>query len=305
MGISKHSSIVTMPESKKPYPSILAFLCRRFPAISAKMWEKRISEGKVLDERGHELTRDTPYVPQGRIFYFREVVSEPVIPFSEKILWIDDEILVACKPHFLPVTPGGKYVEECLLNRLRRSTGIEDLAPLHRIDRETAGIVLFSVNKKSRGRYGSLFMNGQVEKTYQALSAHLPTQETFSWNIENRIERGQPWFRMMVVPGRVNARSAIHLTEVYGDTASFTLCPHTGKTHQLRIHMSGLGFGILNDRYYPELQDEREDNFETPLQLIAQTLRFKDPFTGRHREFRSDRELLKTPPPVFVHPHRN
>lgn len=305
MGISLHPSVVTMPKAEKPYPSILAFLCTRFPAISAETWEKRLSEGKVCAESGETITLESEYVPQGRIFYFREVISEPAIPFYENILCIDDNILVACKPHFLPVTPGGKYVDECLLNRLRRSTGIEDLAPLHRIDRETAGIVLFSVNKKSRGLYGSLFMHGQVEKTYQALSACLPTQETVLWHIENRIERGHPWFRMKVVPGRVNARSAIHLTDVNGDTARFTLYPHTGKTHQLRIHMSNLGFGILNDRYYPELKDEREDDFNAPLQLIAQGLCFKDPLTGLRREFVSDRELLKTPPYSSMHTHRD
>ncbi len=292
MGISKHPSIVTMPKAEKPYPSILAFLCRRFPAIPLDVWEKRISEGKVLDEKGQQITLGTEYAPLGRIFYFREVLTEPFIPFAEKILYIDDEILVACKPHFLPVTPGGRYVDECLLNRLRVSTGIEDLAPLHRIDRETAGIVLFSVNKKSRGLYGTLFMNGQVDKTYQALSACQPFQETASWDVENRIERGEPWFRMKEAPGRTNARSTINLMEVKGGRARFTLHPRTGKTHQLRIHMSGLGFGILNDRYYPELQAESEDNFDTPLQLVAQMLRFKDPLTGRSREFASERALL-------------
>jgi len=281
-----------MPESEKPYPSILAFLSRRFPAISRETWEIRMSEGNVLDERGHRITPDTGYAPQNRIFYFREVSSEPVIPFAEKILHLDDEILVACKPHFLPVTPGGKYVNECLLNRLRVSTGIEDLTPLHRIDRETAGIVLFSVNKKSRGLYGTLFMNGLVEKTYLALSACLPTQDTASWDIGNRIERGDPWFRMKTARGRENARSVINLVEVKGERARFVLQPLTGKTHQLRIHMSGLGFGILNDRYYPELEAEREDNFETPLQLVAHMLRFKDPLSGINREFTSERELL-------------
>lgn len=292
MGISKHPSIVTMPETGKPYPSILTFLSRRFPAISLETWEIRMSEGKVLDENGGRITPDTAYVPLNRLFYFREVRIEPVIPFAEKILYIDDEILVACKPHFLPVTPGGRYVDECLLNRLRKSTGIEDLAPLHRIDRETAGLVLFSVNKKSRGLYGTLFMNGLVEKTYQAISACLPTQETSSWDIENRLERGEPWFRMKSVPGRVNARSAINLVEVTGERGRFTLQPLTGKTHQLRIHMGGLGFGILNDRYYPGLQDESEDNFDTPLQLVARMLRFKDPLRGMIREFTSERALL-------------
>lgn len=292
MGISPHSSVVTMPIIGKPYPSILAFLCERFPAISKEIWHGRILDGKILDEQAQPIMLDTPYSPQKRLFYFREVATEPVIPFTEHILYLDDEILVACKPHFLPVTPGGRYVDECLLGRLRRSTGIEELAPLHRIDRETAGLVLFSVNRKSRGHYGTLFMNGLVEKTYQAVAACRPDQGTGSWTIENRIERGTPWFRMKTAPGPVNASSTINLVEVKGDKARFMLQPHTGKTHQLRLHMSGLGFGILNDRYYPDLQDERADDFTTPLQLVAQKLSFKDPLSGKNHEFESARELL-------------
>ena len=267
-----------MPKTEIPYPSILTFLSRRFPAISRNIWENRISEGKVLDEKAQRITLDTKYSPQRRIYYFREVSSEPFIPFAEKIMFIDDEILVACKPHFLPVTPGGRYVDECLLNRLRSSTGIEDLAPLHRIDRETAGIVLFSVNKKSRGRYGELFMNGHVEKTYKALSACQPLQESASWDVGNRIERGEPWFRMKTSPGRVNARSVINLVEIKGVRARFALHPLTGKTHQLRIHMSGIGFGIMNDRYYPELQAESEwmacanNSLPTPVSPRTSTL---------------------------------
>lgn len=292
MGISKHPSVVTMPKAEKPYPSILAFLCGRFPVISREIWEKRFAEGKVLDENAQRLTLETNYAPLRRIFYFREVCSEPVIPFAEKILFHNDEILVACKPHFLPVTPGGRYVDECLLNRLRSSTGIEDLAPLHRIDRGTAGIVLFSVNKKNRGLYGKLFLHGLVEKTYQALAVCHPLQETASWNVQTRIERGDPRFRMKTAPGEVNARSIIKLVAVKGEMARFTLQPQTGKTHQLRIHMSSLGFGILNDRFYPELQAESEDNFDSPLQLLAQRLRFNDPLSGRNSEFTSERELL-------------
>ena len=169
---------------------------------------------------------------------------------------------------------------------------IPPVRAVHRIDRETAGIVLFSVNRKSRGLYGTLFMNGRVEKTYKAISTCLPTQETASWHVEDRIERGEPWFRMKTAPGKVNASSTINLVEVLGKRARFTLHPHTGKTHQLRIHMSGLGFGILNDRYYPELQPEREDNFDSPLQLVAERLRFKDPLSGKDREFESERGLL-------------
>ena len=292
MGISLYPSHVALPHAEKPYPSILDFLAARFPSVLRESWEQRIAEGKVLDEASKPITLATAYVPRARIYYFREVGREPVIPFREQILFRDDELLVACKPHFLPVTPGGPYVDECLLNRLRASTGIHDLAPLHRIDRETAGLVLFSVNRKSRGLYGELFRKGLMKKTYEALAActHHPGRDT--WEVADRIVRGEPWFRMKTVPGMVNARSTIRLVEVNNNRARFLLRPVTGKTHQLRIHMSTLGFGILNDRYYPELQPETADDFDKPLQLVARSVSFRDPVTGTIREFVSERELL-------------
>lgn len=292
MAISSHPSTVTMPPADRPYPSILDFLSRRFPLVSRELWQQRIADGKVLGEGARPITAASGYIPQGRLFYFREVASEPLIPFAERILLQDDHLLVACKPHFLPVTPGGRFVGECLLNRLRRSTGIETLAPLHRIDRETAGIVLFSVNPDTRSRYAELFLKGMVEKTYLAISDALPPPGEKVWQVENRIERGEPWFRMQVVPGPVNARSMILLQEVRDGRALFLLQPQTGKTHQLRLHLSGIGCGIENDRYYPQLQTKSADNFQTPLQLLARSVRFRDPLSGVLREFCSDRELM-------------
>lgn len=292
MAISRYPATVTMPKIEKPYPSMLGFLCQRFPQVDPGCWERRIAEGKVLGEDGRPITLDSPYQPQKRIRYFREVEQEPVIPFTEKILFHDDEILVSCKPHFLPVTPGGRYVDSCLLHRLRKSTGNDDLVPLHRIDRETAGIVLFSVNKKTRALYNDLFLSGNIQKTYHALSAGTGEPGKSAWFIENRIVPGEPWFRMTTEPGAVNARSRIDLVQLKGGLARFQLSPETGKTHQLRLHMSGLGFGILNDRYYPFLQAERADDFANPLQLLAKQVQFRDPVTGKTMEFQSERELL-------------
>jgi tRNA pseudouridine32 synthase/23S rRNA pseudouridine746 synthase len=292
MGIAKHPSIVTMPAAEKPYPSIVEFLCRTFPAISRNQWTERIHEGKVLDDQGKPITAETEYSPSRRIFYFREIENEPVIPFADQILYQDEELLVACKPHFLPVIPGGCYVEECLLNRLRNRTGLADLAPLHRLDRETAGLVVFSVNPDTRGRYHELFMHGKVEKTYHALAEVHQSPRENQWTVENRIVRGEPRFRMITVPGVANACSHIQLREVKGNRGLFSLQPVTGKTHQLRLHMSGLGFRIINDRVYPDLQPERDDDFDQPLQLLAKMIRFYDPVSGQDREFRSERELL-------------
>lgn len=292
MAIAKHPSVVTLPAADKPYPSMVEFLCKTFPAVSRSQWADRIQQGKVLDERRNPITADTKYCPAQRLFYFREIENEPVIPFSEHILFQNDQLLVACKPHFLPVIPGGRYVQECLLNRLRNRTGIDDLTPLHRLDRETAGIVIFSVNKNTRGLYHGLFMHGKVEKTYQALAEmNRPPQEN-QWIVENRIVRGEPRFRMTTVPGIANAHSHIRLLEISGNRGRFSLQPVTGKTHQLRLHMSGLGFNIVNDRMYPVLQPQTDDNFAQPLQLLAKSVRFHDPLSEKDMEFRSERELL-------------
>ena len=291
MGIAKQPSCVSLPCIEKPYPSILAFLVQRFPRVGRATWEQRIVQGKVLDEAGEPITRGTPYLPQKRLFYFREVVEEPLIPLQEKVLFQNDEILVVCKPPFLPVIPSGPYINECLLNRLRIKTGNNNLVPLHRIDRETSGLVLFSVNKETRGLYGGLFLSGTIEKSYEALAEAADCPEVSDWMIENRLVRAEPWFRTKVVPGDLNARSRIKLVAYRDNLAHFWLSPLTGKKHQLRVHMSGLGFRIMNDRYYPELLPKQADELGNPLQLIARRVKFIDPVSGKTMEFESERRL--------------
>lgn len=292
MGISKSPSALTLPDIGKPYPTLPEFLARTFPHVPEERWRERLRDGKLLDERGAPLATTTEYRPGLRIFYFRETEDEPVIPFAEEILFQNDEILVACKPHFLPVVPGGRFVNECLTQRLRDRTGCADLVPLHRIDRDTAGLVLCSLNPETRGLYHDLFVQGRIEKTYEAIATVNERPRDRSWLVENRLVPGEPRFRMRAVPGAVNARSEIHLETIDGHRARFRLHPVTGKTHQLRVHLSGLGFPILNDRYYPVLQPEAAADFTRPLQLVARELRFRDPVGGIERVFRSARKLL-------------
>lgn len=292
MAIATTPSAIRLPDTAGPRPSILEFLSGRFPLVPRACWAERLRDGKLLDEHGRPITAATPYIPGKRILYFREVEHEPVIPFAERILFQNDEILVADKPHFLPVMPGGRYVNECLAQRLRARTGMTELVPLHRLDRETAGLVLCSLNPRTRGRYHRLFAHGQIEKVYEAVAAAPEPPRQSHWEVENRLARGEPRFRMQVAAGTVNARSVIRLVETRGQRARFELRPVTGKTHQLRVHLSGLGFPILNDRYYPELEAERDDDYTRPLQLLARRLRFTDPVSGQEMEFRSERELM-------------
>jgi tRNA pseudouridine32 synthase/23S rRNA pseudouridine746 synthase len=292
LAISEGRSTVSMPDREKPYPTILAFLVRRFPQINESIWLRRIASGKVLSEDGTPVSLATPYTPNQRLFYFREVAEERVIPFQERILYKSEDLLVVCKPHFLPVTPGGPYVTETLINRLQKSTENLLLSPINRIDRGTAGLVLISTNKKTRGLYQQLFMDGKVQKTYQAVVDFPTGTSETEWLIENRITQGEPWFRMQSQHGIVNARSKIHLVKAKGSQALMRLHPMTGKKHQLRIHLCDLGLPIINDRYYPTLRTKADDDYDNPLQLLSKSIEFCDPISGDNMFFESDRNLI-------------
>ncbi|MFT6051377.1 MAG: tRNA pseudouridine32 synthase/23S rRNA pseudouridine746 synthase [Candidatus Azotimanducaceae bacterium] len=293
MSISKHPSKLSLPQINPGVATVLEYLVIKFPYVDAHVWRQRIADGKVHCHDGSLITTQSPFQPQLRVYYYREVKSEPSIPFKETILFQDRHILVAYKPHFLAVIPGGIYVNECLQNRLRRSTGIDVLQALHRLDRVTAGLVIFSVNPDTRHLYHRLFETREIHKTYQAIAEigegeNLKDQE---WEIRNRIVQSEPRFRMRVTEGEANSHSVIRCLQQSTRKALFELHPITGKTHQLRVHMQALGWPILNDKYYPQLQPLSADDYSSPLQLLAKELRFVDPVTQHKRCFSHDGNL--------------
>ena len=270
---------------------LLELLDRRFPKVGREVWQRRIDDGKLRWEEGRPVSPGERARPGARLLYFREVAAEPEIPFAEEILFADDRLLVADKPPFLPVHPAGRWVNECLLHRLRRATGLTDLAPLHRLDRETAGVVLFSTDPTSRPLYHRLFERGEVAREYLAVSLTAAPPAEREWLRESRLVAGTPWFRMREVPGPPNARTRIVLEDHRDARARFRLYPETGKKHQLRLHMAALGFPIGGDRLYPTLSPESPDDFAHPLALLAHRLTFLDPVTATPRTFTSHRDL--------------
>lgn len=285
------ASCVALPHG--PWPRLLDFLAERLPAVSAEQWLERMAQGHVLDESGAPLSPDAPYRHGTRVYYYRALDAEPVIPFEETILYQDAHLLVADKPHFLPVTPSGRYVQQTLLVRLKRRTGIEDLSPIHRIDRETAGLVVFSVRPQDRGAYQALFREQVVDKDYEAIAPLRPDLPLPAVH-RSRIEPDERFFRQREVPGEPNSETQIELIEALGDLARYRLRPRSGKTHQLRVHMNALGRPICGDLFYPEVvhgPGHAEDDWGRPLQLLARALAFTDPVTGAPRHFESRRQL--------------
>jgi tRNA pseudouridine32 synthase/23S rRNA pseudouridine746 synthase len=288
--VASAPSYATVPEDC-PCATVLEFLDRRFPRVGRDVWRGRLDGGKVLDDEGVALRSDTPCRPRIRLRYFREVREEPRVPFQEEILYHDEHILIACKPHFLPVIPSGPYVNECLVNRLRLRTGNPGVVPVNRLDRETAGLVMLSVNPQTRGRYGGLFQRGRVSKLYEAVATPPAEPAQREWTIRTRIVDGEPWFLSAEVEGEPNAKSRIRLLDLRDGRARFELEPLTGKRHQLRLHLNRIGSAIVNDPLYPVLRPFPKAGYDDPLQLLARRLSFRDPLSNRPMEFVSSRQL--------------
>ena len=271
--------------------TITDFLVERFPAISREVWLERMANHLVVDEFGVPVTAGRPYPGHMRIYYYRAVDVEKRIPFDEVILFQDAHLVVADKPHFLPVTPSGHFLQETLLVRLKKRLGIDTLIPIHRIDRETAGLVLFSVQPGERNAYQALFRNQAVTKHYEAIA---PWGKDLAFPVvrQSRIVEGIPFFRQHEVPGKPNSETRIDVIEINGNHARYALSPVTGKKHQLRVHMNALGLPILNDRLYPPVFDTPDDDYSLPLQLLARSITFDDPISGQKRHFQSRFNLL-------------
>jgi tRNA pseudouridine32 synthase/23S rRNA pseudouridine746 synthase len=284
-------STLHLPQGE--WSTVLDCLCAHFPAISRELWLERMERGRILNAEGQPLGADEPYRVGLKVHYFREVAAETVIPFVESILHIDEHLLVADKPHFLPVMPAGEYVEQTLQARLAKRLGNADLVPLHRIDRHTAGLVLFSTNPQSRGLYQALFRERQMHKRYEALAPALP-EEVFPQLRTTRLAPGEPFFRMQEVAGVANTETRIEVARQLGEHWLYGLYPVTGKKHQLRVHMAALGAPILNDPFYPEVSEgpDTPDDYSKPLKLLAQGLSFIDPLSGVQRSFESRLSLL-------------
>ena len=268
------------------WPTFADFLVQRFPAIARHTWLERMGAGLVVDEFGGRVTPARPYQGHMRLYYYRALEAEQRIPFEAAVLYQDEHLVVADKPHFLPVTPSGHYLQETLLVRLKNLLGIDSLIPIHRIDRETAGLVLFSVHPEERDAYQALFRRHEVSKHYEAIAPWRAGLQ-FPLTRKSRIVEDEPFFRQREIPGEANSETSIEVLEVKGGLARYGLSPVTGKKHQLRVHMNSLGIPICNDRMYPPVEVTPDDDYSRPLQLLAKSIAFTDPITGQARRFES------------------
>ena len=289
--LPKCGSYKNVDENYGHWDTILEFLIERFPFMPKELFIERMTRGDIVNQDGTPFRKDSPYQEETYLFYYREVPDEPPIPFYENVLYKDEHIIVVDKPHFIPVTPTGRHVKESLLTRLKHRYQSESISPIHRLDRETAGVMLFSCDKQYRSAYQNLFQNREVSKTYEAIAPL--TEHEFPLTHRSRMVKSQETFFIMEeVLGEPNAETLIEVIETQGELARYRLMPVTGKQHQLRVHLMALGCPILNDPFYPELlPKDRCDDYTKPLQLLAKSIEFIDPFSGETVNFESERSL--------------
>ncbi len=285
-------SCVALPPG--PWATVLEFLVWRFTAIPADEWLQRLARGHVVDGSGHRAAADDPYQPHTKLFYYRSLPTEPVVAAQEQVLFEDERIVVADKPHLLAVVPAGQYLQETLLVRLKRRLALDDLAPAHRIDRETAGLVLFCKHIQHRKAYTSLFAQRAVRKTYEAIAPAPLSGLHFPMHLSSHLEPAEHFMQMRQNDANnltPNAHTTLELLETVGALARYRLKPTTGLRHQLRVQMAALGLPIVGDQIYPQLLARAQEDTSNPLRLLAQSLAFTDPYTGGERTFHSTQSL--------------
>ncbi|MGR0305223.1 pseudouridine synthase [Acinetobacter beijerinckii] len=271
--------------------TIFDYLCQHFPHIQVSEWQQRFTDELIYSAQGEKLKLDSVYIPNTHIFYYRFLAHEVHVPFQHKILFENDDLLVVDKPHFLTMSPTGQYVQETLLVRLKKQTGYDDLTPIHRLDRETAGVVLFCKKASSRNAYQQLFAERKVQKTYHAIAEYRP-EIHFPLTLKLHLEKGHPFYTMQInSEKKSNTETIISIIEHNENYAKYLLQPKTGKQHQLRVHLNFLGIPILNDTFYPKVKHKDDDDFSQPLQLLAKQIQFIDPFTNQEMNFSSLQEI--------------
>ncbi|MER5398275.1 RluA family pseudouridine synthase [Streptomyces sp. NPDC002599] len=267
-----------------------AYLVERLAAGDGVI-DTMIGEGLIVRADGRPLTAEAVYAPGMFLWFHRELPHEEPVPFPLDVVYRDEHIVVADKPHFLATTPRGSHVVQTALARLRRELDLPELGAAHRLDRLTAGLVLFTVRPGERGAYQSLFRDRLIGKEYEAVAPY-DSGLALPRTVSSRILKERGVMAAREVAGEPNAVSGIDLVEHQNGLGRYRLTPRTGQTHQLRVHMSALGVPILGDPLYPVVTGPvPAGDFRRPLQLLARTLEFTDPVTGRAHRFASGRTL--------------
>lgn len=252
---------------------------------------RMLAEQRFVYDTGLAVAEEHPYSPHTFVWFHRDLPGEAHVPGTIHLIHQDERLVVVDKPAFLSTIPRGRHVRQSVVVRLRDELGLPELSPLHRLDRITSGLLMLATERRWRGAYQSLFQDGAVHKTYRAL-APVRADLELPVTVRNHIAKRRGTWQAEVVPDApINAETRVELESQHGGLGVYRLTPRTGRTHQLRLHLHGLGIPILGDPLYPTVRDIAVDDFSRPLQLLAGEIELTDPIDGTTRRFTGVREL--------------
>lgn len=276
------------------WATVRDYFCYLLPRQGSQAIDAAFADGRYVDPNGQVLTAQTPFTPALTIYFYRDLPSETDDASDLRILYQDERIVVVDKPHLVATMPRGAHVRQTALAQARRLTGCATLTPAHRLDRDTAGVLLMTTQPVYRGAYQELFAARAVVKCYLAVAGSYPGHLPMTIRTHQVKERGV--IAAYQVPTALpNAETRMELLDIRGALALYRLTPRTGRTHQLRLHLAGLGIPIIGDVLYP-VGAVRLSRY--PLQLLAQSLTFTDPIDHQRRHFVSHRSLAAWERPV-------
>ncbi|MEO6998120.1 MAG: pseudouridine synthase [Terracoccus sp.] len=283
-----------MPQSG-PWVTLRDHLVERLATgLSPQRLDAMLAAGEFVYATGEPVAVDAPFVPRSVVWAHRDLPVEVPLPFDLAVRHRDERLLVVDKPHFMATMPRGDHIVNSALARARVLTGIPGLAPAHRLDRPTAGVLLFTTEQRWRGAYQTLFARGLVHKEYLAVA---PVRADLELPLvrRTRLVKEHGVHQTREVAGEANAETLVELVERRGERGLYRLTPRTGRTHQLRSQLNGLGIPIEGDPLYPREVDVAATDFRRPLQLLAAVLELDDPVDGTRRRFETRRTLAAWP----------
>lgn len=274
--------------------TLLGYLSERYRHSTASEWQRRIEDGLVLVE-GAPARADRELAAGETLVWSRPPWREPFAPTSFAILYEDEDVLGVAKPAGLPTLPGGSFLENTLLARVRRRS--PDASPLHRLGRGTSGIVLFALNKGAR-RALTRSWEKDVERGYRALvTGKFPQGDTVLDHPIGLVPHPLLGSVHAVCATGKRARTRVRLLEHREGASLVDIEIETGRTHQIRIHLAAAGHPLVGDPLYPPggvpPPEGRALPGSTGYHLHAHLVRFPHPRTS------ADVVIRCGPPPLY------
>jgi 23S rRNA pseudouridine1911/1915/1917 synthase len=280
--LNRGYACTTIIGSKHHGQSLLAHLASRYPHSSPQAWQQKLNSGEVT-LNGVAATGSESIASGQTLVWNRPPWIEPDAPQRFEVLFEDLHLLAVDKPSGLPTLPGGGFMENTLLRLVQKRTPSAN--PVHRLGRATTGIVLFAKTPQAASALSTNWNTHRIQKIYRALAQNIAQRDAYE--ILTPIGR-VPHPRMGSVwaadPNGKPAKSSAKVISRDAGATTFEVTLHSGRPHQIRIHLASIGHPLVGDPLYGITGQPLENLPGLPgdggYLLHAQFLKFHHPITG-------------------------